>query len=497
MSEKKAVIIGSGLGGLSTGVILSRNGFDVTVLEQHSQVGGCLQCFYRGKAKFETGMHFIGSAAPGQTLDRLLRFLDVRKDITLQPLDADGYDVVALGNELFRFANGRHAFISQLAQRFPHQRTQLEQYFNLIETVAATSALHNISNDNWDAVMNAKYQTESIDQTIDSIITDPLLARVLVGNLPLYAAEAGRTPFATHAFITDFYNRSAYRVMGGSDAIAASLVGTIVRHGGSVLTSRKVSRIVTDDTKATGVTTTDGQFFPADIVISDAHPIRTLELIDSKLIRPAYRNRIVRMPQTVGCFALYLHFKEGQVPYMNHNFYGYRDATPWGCEHYTDDTWPKGYLYMHMSNEPGQRYARSGVVLSYMQMADVDRWRNTTVGHRGSDYELFKQQKAHLLLQALEHHFQGISAKVQACYTSTPLTYLNYTGTADGSMYGVARDVTRAEACRVSCRLRIPNVLQTGQNINSHGILGTLVGTIITCGELIGIDTLFKQIDEA
>ncbi|MDE6157521.1 MAG: FAD-dependent oxidoreductase, partial [Muribaculaceae bacterium] len=45
MNRKKCIIIGSGLGGLSTGLILARNGYDVTVVEQGSQPGGCLQCF--------------------------------------------------------------------------------------------------------------------------------------------------------------------------------------------------------------------------------------------------------------------------------------------------------------------------------------------------------------------------------------------------------------------------------------------------------------------
>ena len=58
---KEVVIIGSGLGGLSCGVILVKNGYHVTVLEQGAQAGGCLQCFVRDGAKFETGMHFIGT----------------------------------------------------------------------------------------------------------------------------------------------------------------------------------------------------------------------------------------------------------------------------------------------------------------------------------------------------------------------------------------------------------------------------------------------------
>ena len=75
--EKDAIIIGAGLGGLSTGVVLAKNGYRVTVLEQGGQPGGCLQCFTCQGVKFETGMHFIGSAAEGQTLHRLLHYLEV------------------------------------------------------------------------------------------------------------------------------------------------------------------------------------------------------------------------------------------------------------------------------------------------------------------------------------------------------------------------------------------------------------------------------------
>ena len=71
MSKQQVIIIGSGMGGLSCGVILAKNGYDVTVLEQGHQIGGCLQCFTRRGARFETGMHFIGSAAEGQTLEDL------------------------------------------------------------------------------------------------------------------------------------------------------------------------------------------------------------------------------------------------------------------------------------------------------------------------------------------------------------------------------------------------------------------------------------------
>ena len=474
------------MGGLSCGVILARKGYDVTVLEQGTQVGGCLQCFTRKGGKFETGMHFIGSASKGQTLDRLLSFLEVRPDITLSQLDTTGYDIVSICGQHFRFANGREAFINQMSSYFPSQRDALERYFDMVGKVACASSMHSLNHVETDAAVNLEFQMRTINEVIDSVITDPLLAKVLVGNLPLYAAEKDKTPFATHAFVMDFYNQSAYRIVGGSDQVAASLVKTIGRYGGRVLTRSKATKIICDDTHATGVEVNGSAFVEADIVISDAHPMRTLELLDTNLIRPAFRKRINAIPQTVGGFSVYLRFKDNTVPYLNSNFYSYLQGTPWDCERYDEASWPKGYLYMHLCHEPQPQFAKTGVVISYMQMTDVERWKGTKVGHRGEDYEAFKHEKAERLLAALEHEFPGLRNNIADYYTSTPLTYQDYTGTEGGSMYGIAKDVSLGAACRVSHRTRVPNVLQTGQNINSHGILGVLVGTIVTCTEIVG-----------
>lgn len=495
--SKRCVIIGSGLGGLACGLILSRNGYDVTVLEQGTQPGGCLQCFTRQGVKFETGMHFLGSADPGQVLHRLLRYLGVIDDVRLSRLDATGYDVVSLCGQQFRFANGREAFVETLARDFPRQRDQLCRYFDLVRQVASASSLHSFRRADADASpLNTEYQLRSVNEVIAATVADPLLRSVLAANLPLYAAERDKTPFAIHAFITDFYNQSAYRVVGGSDAIAVSLVASIHRAGGRVLCRQQVQRVVCNDSRAVGVET--DRFYPADVVIADIHPARLLELCaDTPLLRPAYRRRVQALPETVGGFSVYLRFKPGAVPYMNHNFYGYRQTSPWDCEAYTAADWPRGYLYMHFCHEPHQQYARSGVILSYMRFSEVAPWLGTRVGRRGADYEQFKRQHAERLIDAVGRDVSGLRDAIDGYYTSTPLTYRDYTGTEGGSMYGIAKDIHLGPAARVHHRTKIPNLLLTGQNINSHGILGVLVGTVVTCSELLTSEHIFNQIIDA
>ena len=71
MSE--AVIIGSGLGGLLSGAILSRAGYHVTVLEKAAQPGGCLQTFTREGLRFDTGFHSVAGLQKGGPLERIFR----------------------------------------------------------------------------------------------------------------------------------------------------------------------------------------------------------------------------------------------------------------------------------------------------------------------------------------------------------------------------------------------------------------------------------------
>lgn len=491
---RRVIVIGSGLGGLSCAAILAKNGYTVTVLEQGTQPGGCLQCFTRRGVKFETGMHFIGSAAPGQTIHNVWRYLEIADAIQLSRLDTAGYNVIGLPQGQFPIPNGRLAFIDTLSSYFPSQRDHLGRYRDLVERIAHASSLHSMSTTLTDDAPATAYQLRSLNEVVDELFTDPLLRQVIVGDLPLYAAERDKTPFSTHAFIYDFYGQGAYRIVGGSDAVTKALCSTIRRYGGEVRTQARATRIVCNDTQATAVEVNHEQLLPCDYVISAIHPIRTLELTDSHLLRPAFRNRVNAIPQTVGGFSLYLHFKPGTVPYMNHNYYGYNTPTPWDCERYTASDWPRGFLYMHLCHEPQPRWAQAGVVLSYMRWQEVARWAGTKVGRRGAEYEQFKQERAHRLIESLEQHCPDLRGNICNYYTSTPLTYLDYTGTAQGSMYGNAKDFRLGAAGRVPHRTRIPNLLLSGQNINSHGMLGVLVGTIVTCGELLGQDNLYRQI---
>ena len=493
---KKCVIIGSGLGGLSTGVILAKNGYQVTILEQAAQTGGCLQCFSREGVKFETGMHFIGSLDDHQVLSNYFNYLEIKDKISFSRLDTNGYDVVSLNGERFAFPNGREAFIEHFAQRFPSQKEHLKRYCELVEQIASMSPFRELDPPATKLPFHGELLQKELSQVIEETISDPLLREVLVGNLSLYAAQKGKTPFSTHAFIFDFYNTSAFRIIGGSDGIVKALQEVLMQHGGTLLTRHKASRILVKDRKAIGVMTENGATFPADVVISDINPKQLVYLIDPQGLTEAYKSRVKGIADTTSVFSLFLRFKENAMPYQNHNFYGFSTDSPWKMSGTVNDTWPQGYLYMHHCHEKNQQFARGGVILAYMSMEALQRWKDTSIGQRGQDYEDFKNRMAERLLDAVEKDFPGIRDTIASYYTATPLTYRDYTLTPEGSIYGLARNVNNI-ADRVSFKTKLQNLLLVGQNINSHGMLGVLVGTLSVCQHLIGESEIRRQIMEA
>lgn len=491
----KITIIGSGLGGLTCGLIMAREGHEVTILEQQKRPGGCLQCFSRSGVKFETGMHFIGSAEPNQLLGLILQYLEVYDKVKLQPLDPNAYDIVVIGDKEFAYPKGYEALTEALTRHFPLEAENIRRFLKLVKDVANASAMHRLSVDESDFVLTTRYQMESINSVIDSYITDPLLKRILVGNLPLYAGIKDKTPFSTYAFITDFYLKSAYRFADGSEALSDAIIEKIRNYGGRVLTSRQVVKIQCDEHMARAVLTSDGTRYETDYIISTTHPARTIEwLSDTKLLRPAYRSRIKGLPNTLGAFSLYIKFKPGTVPYLKSNYYEYPGGDPWECDKYTDDNWPLGYLYMHFSRDESTDTAKTGVILSYMHYDDVKQWEGTEPMKRGEEYEDFKRRHAERLLDVIEQRHPGFRDLIETYYTSTPLTYRDYTGVEEGGMYGIAKDISLGAAGRVTHATRVPNLYLSGQNINSHGILGVIVGAVITCSEFIPLEKIFSQI---
>ena len=123
-------------------------------------------------------------------------------------------------------------------------------------------------------------------------------------------------------------------------------------------------------------------------------------------------------------------------------------------------------------------------ILTPMYMDEVSKWTDTTPEHRGEAYRQLQSKKRRTDLAAPEAVRIHWNHCIEKIHTTTPLSYRDYTGTIDGSAYGIVRITNIPQISFVSTRTKLKNLFLTGQNLNVHGALGV---TLTANAHLFGI----------
>lgn len=499
------IVIGSGLGGLVSAVILAKEGYKVCVLEKNNQFGGNLQTFVRDKSIFDTGVHYIGGLGEGENLYNYFSYLGIMENLKLEKLDGDKYDAICFKDDDIEYphAQGKQNFIGQLLKYFPEEKTALEAYCAKLEEICGKFPFYNLKKGAPYFENNNLLSLKAKDY-IDSLTENKKLQAVLAGSNLLYAGDPDKTPLYVHALSVNSYIKSAWKCVNGGSQIAKLLVKQVRSYGGKVLKYQEVSRIVTSDKKEVSfVETTKGEKFYGTYFISNTDPKLTLDLIGKKNIRKAYYNRIQDQKCGISSFSLYLVFKPNTMPYINYNIYYSKNLEKvWNSHMYQTDSWPESIMITMSPDAKNKAFAKSLTSICYMHYEEVEKWGktfNTVVdgNSRGTDYETFKEEKIEAYLKRLEEKFPTIRDCIQSIHTSSPLSYRDYIGCHRGAMYGSEKDANDPMRSFISPRTRLNNLFLTGQNLNMHGILGVTISAVVTCSQLLGNpDILIDRINE-
>jgi all-trans-retinol 13,14-reductase len=498
------VIIGSGLGGLCCANILAREGMKVCVLEKNRQLGGSLQIFSRKKVIFDTGIHYIGGLDKGQNLHRYFQYFGLMDKLNLHRLDTIGFDHITFNgdNQVYRHSQGYENFIQTLVEQFPGEENNIRTYCTRIKEICSFFPLYNLEEGSKDLFAASFLETDTKGY-IASVTSNPKLQSVLAGTNPLYAGEADRTPLYVHALVVNTYIESAWRCADGGAQIAKHLGENIKALGGDIFNYSEADKFHFSGDQISKVELTDGRTIEGKTFISNCDLSKTLDMIEPGHIRHAYRSRITNLPNTVSSFILFIVLKKRSLKYFNHNIYHYRTGDVWDTLNYTQENWPKGIAIFPQYSNKDPEYTDSLIAMAYMDYNEVKEWETSKniipnqEQDRGPAYEAFKEFKSQQLLKAVQERLPEIEGQVDSHYASTPLTYRDYIGSRDGTMYGIAKDYRDPLKSFISPKTKVPNLLLTGQNLNLHGVLGVTVSSVVTCSELLGQEYLVKKIKSA
>ncbi len=500
MEQYDAVIIGGGLGGLECAYLLAKHGMKVCVLEKNHAIGGCLQSFKRGNREFDTGFHYVGALGEDEILGRIFREFGLM-DLPWRKLDDDGFDEIVFEDRSYMLANGYENFAERLSSYFPDSAREISGYSDFLRKVGEriTDPVFNgrgMENTNTLFMQNAH-------DFLSRTFSDKKLAGVVSGNSLKMELNRQTLPLYTFAQINSSFIQSAWRLDGGGSMIADQLARGIKGFGGEVITDAEVAEIVEDDRgvryvevihSSAAYNCSRGRYY-GKFFISDINPERTLELIKkSSCIRPVFRRRIQSLEQTFGMFTVNIALKQGAVEYLNRNIYYYVPelASPWDISENLEDGKLRGVLISfrvpegQQRGDAGRHFTTNMDILAPMSFAEVAKWQNTSVGRRGEEYKEFKQRKAQECIDLASRVIPSLKGAIESICTSSPLTYMNYTGSIQGSAYGLRKDCNNLPKTLLSTKTPISNLFFTGQNLNLHGVLGVSMTSLLTCSAICG-----------
>lgn len=327
----RVVIVGAGVGGLTTAALLARAGLEVTVLEAHLYPGGCAATFYHQGFRFDAGATLAGGFYPGGPMDMVAQAVGIdhwparASNPAMVVHLPDGATVTRWTDER-RWAERRAAFGPQAEAFWRWQERTADALWSLalrnppwppqtpgeaVELIRSGTAwlggllmrgregqsnsdsLHLVADVSRPVAVHLGHANERLRLFVDAQLLIAAQTTSSYANA-LYGAAA-----------LDLPRRGVVHLRGGMGAISERLAEAVRQNGGQVLYRQQVNRIVLEKGRPVVVETTRGKSYPADVVVVNLPPWNILPLLGDKAPR-RLRNLPPRPEDGWGAFMLYV-----------------------------------------------------------------------------------------------------------------------------------------------------------------------------------------------
>ncbi|MCB1179977.1 MAG: NAD(P)/FAD-dependent oxidoreductase, partial [Leptospiraceae bacterium] len=272
------IIIGSGMGGLTTASLLSKAGKKVLVLEQHYTAGGFTHSYSRKGYEWDVGLHYIGDVHKPNSPLRIMYDLITDGNLKWAYMD-EVYDRIIIQDNEYKFKAGAENFKSEILQHFPGEGEAIDKYLRLLTEVNYLAMPAFISErmtpEFFSGVTSLltqpilkKYFGQTTLQVLSEITSNQKLISVLTGQWGDYGLPPSRSSFAMHAVVAHHYLDGGNFPVGGASNIARTIEKVINKSGGKILTGKKVDEILIKSGKAVGVRIETGDEILAGQIVS-------------------------------------------------------------------------------------------------------------------------------------------------------------------------------------------------------------------------------------
>jgi all-trans-retinol 13,14-reductase len=473
--SRQVLIIGSGVGGLTAGIILAQLKLPVTIVEKNPQPGGLMRSYRRAGIDCPVGVHYLGALDRGQLLRRLWDSLGVTPLIPLERMGAAGIiDRYIFDDYEFNLPAGIDHFEDNLRRTFPEEQRQIKVIMaDLREISRSLSAADFFLAPALSFLAPERFQ--SMGERLVHLGCSPRLTAVLGVPATLIGIPLSECPSYYYYMTLASYLLSAWRLAASGTTMAEAFASRFRSLGGELVAGDGVAVIQVEAGQVKGAILGSGRILPASVVMAAIHPAAVVSLLPPEALRPSYGERVAQLKNTKGLLGVNV-----AVDAASHRSLPYNVYRLYPAAHGSID---RGiFLQLRPSGQEGTN------LLSMITSSGSEEWRaweKTTSGRRGRDYGVAKEERAQRLIDEAQEVF-GPFRQMSILDIYSPLTIRDQVHSPGGSAYGIMRTTKQLMQVASLNRPAIKGLFLAGQNRLASGILGTMLGSYQAVRQAIG-----------
>lgn len=327
MTKQSVIIIGGGFGGLAAACLLAKDGYDVTILEKNEQMGGRASVFRAEGFTFDMGPSWY---LMPDIFEKFFKSMgeDISDYLKLTRL-SPSYRIFFkdVHNQPFDITSNLKKDSAIFEKIEPGSSQKLTEYLDRSEYIYKT-AIDKFLYKNYDGVKDfispslAKEATKlalfsNMDRYVRKFFKTPELQKIMQYPLVFLGSSPYNAPAIYSLMSHVDFNQGVFYPDGGFGSVVQAIVQIAKKHNVKLETNANVSKIITKNGRAIGVTVNGGDVF-ADIIVSDADPHFT----EQKLLQPKERDHTDKYWQSrtlaPSALLMYLGVK-GKLPQLIHH----------------------------------------------------------------------------------------------------------------------------------------------------------------------------------
>ncbi|MBN8563310.1 MAG: NAD(P)/FAD-dependent oxidoreductase [Leptolyngbya sp. UWPOB_LEPTO1] len=437
-----AIVIGSGIGGLSCAGILAKYGYDVLVCESHAIAGGAAHGFERNGFRFDSGPSLYSGMSYSPSPNPLRQVLDaIDEDIEWLNYDTWG---CCLPEGTFDTQVGAEQFCEVLQQlRGENAVAEWKKLQQVMAPLAKAAialppaavrydfgALLSVGQYLPKMLQNAiglSQITGAFSPVMDKVVSDPFIRNwmdllcFLLSGLPADSTNAAEVAF----MFADWYrpNVQLDYPKGGSGAIVDALVRGLKKFGGKIRLNAHVEKVLVENQKAVGVKLRNGEELRSRYVISNASIWDTLKLVNSS----EFTQQRQDTPQCDSFMHLHLGIDGQSLDHL-------------ACHHIVVNDWslgitaPQNVVLISIPSLLDRALAPPGKHAIHVYTPGNEPYE---IWEKCDSYPELKQQRSEVMWKALERVIPDIRSRTELTLIGTPLTHERFLRRHRGT-YGAA-----------------------------------------------------------